>query len=344
MYGVGNSKMSVNKKMVISAVAVLVVALVFVTLIMNTGPPSSEKKELVYEKKWGIYVLDLESLETELIYSSANMISRIRLSNAGDRLVFSRDFDNNTEFAIEGSPVRIYEEICSIRVDGEDFRRITDNNLWDLIPNWSADDSAIFFLSFDKTLDIFRMDADGGNIVEVYDSGFHDSDLHCSGDTLVFTRNSQIWMINEEGTELSQVTDPQGAGEWGNAVLPFGDYDPNLSPDGNKIVFERLVDDETTHGNYNIFIINIDGTKETAITDTGYSQGLAIWSHSGEEIVFSVGAIGNEGKYDIYIINSDGSENRNITPEYFLVGFLCHHPIFSKDDTRIFFIGEWYSD
>ena len=52
MYGVGNSKMSVNKKMVISAVAVLVVALVFVTLIMNTGPPSSEKKELVYEKKW----------------------------------------------------------------------------------------------------------------------------------------------------------------------------------------------------------------------------------------------------------------------------------------------------
>jgi len=177
-----------------------------------------------------------------------------------------------------------------------------------------------------------------------YDSGFHDSDLHCSDGKLAFTRNSQIWMMDEGGTDLAQVTDPPRAGEWGNAVLPFGDYDPNLSPDGNRIVFERLVNDETTHGNYNIYLINVYGTEETAITDTGYSQGLPIWSHSGEQIVFAVGAIGNEGKYDIYLMNSDGSENRNITPEYFPADFLCHHPIFSKDDSKLFFVGEWYSD
>ena len=88
----------------------------------------------------------------------------------------------------------------------------------------------------------------------------------------------------------------------------------------------------------------MDDTEETAITDTGYSQGLPIGSHSGEQIVFEVGAIGNEGKYDIYLMNSDGSENRNITPEYFPADFLCQHPIFSKDDLKIFFVGEWYSD
>ena len=120
--------------------------------------------------------------------------------------------------------------------------------------------------------------------------------------------------------------------------MPFGDYDPNLSPDGNRIVFERLVRDETVHDNYNIYVINLDGSGETAITDTGYTQGLPVWSHSGEGIVYLVGAIGNEGKYYIYIINSDGSENRNITPEYFPSDFLSHDPIISKDDSKIFFI------
>jgi Tol biopolymer transport system component len=334
----------VNKEIVLSAIVILAVALVFAILVMNYGSILLEDKEVPHKDKWGIYVLDLKTEKTELVYSSANKISRIRLNNAGDRLVFSQQIDNGSECVVEGSPINLCEEICSIRVDGNGFRRLTDNEFWDLVPCWSSDDSQIAFLSFRETLDIFMMDADGSNIIVVYDSGFHDSDLHYSNGKIVFTRNSQIWMIDEDGTEAIQVTDPSRAGEWGNAVLPFGDYDPNLSPDGNRIVFERLVDDEISHGNYNIYVINLDGSGETAITDTGYTQGLPVWSNSGERIVYLVGAIGNEGKYDIYIMNSDGSENRNITPEYFPADFLCHDPIFSKDDSKIFFIGEWYSD
>lgn len=330
--------------MVISAVAVVVVALILATSITNNNMPSPENKELEHDQKWGIYVLDLESQETELVYSSADMLSRIRLNNAGDCLVFSQQIDNGNECTVEESPINLCEEICSISVNGEGYRRITNNEFWDLVPNWSADDSQIFFLSFRETLDIFKMDSDGSNIVEVYDSGVHDSDLYCSGGKLVFTQNSQIWMMNEDGTGLIQVTDPPRAGERGDAVLPFGDYDPNLSPDGSKIVFERMVDDQTSHGNYNMYVINVDGTGEIAITDTGYTQGIAVWSHSGERIVYLVGAIGNDAQYDIYVMNSDGSQNRNITPEYFPADFLCQHAIFSKDDSKIFFVGEWYSD
>jgi Tol biopolymer transport system component len=342
--GVDDGNLSVDEKIVILSIVGLVVTLVFVTFIIKNASFLSGIKEVPHEDKWGIYVLDLQTEKTELVYSSANTISRVRLNNAGDRLVFYQQIDNSNECVVEGLPINLCEEICSIRVDGDGFRRLTDNEYWDLVPCWSDDDSQIAFLSFRETLDIFMMDADGSNIREVYDSGFHDSDLHYSNGKLVFTRNSQIWMMDEDGTNPAQVTDPPRAGEWGNAVLPFGDYDPNLSPDGNRIVFERLVGGETVHGNYNIYLINPDGSGETAITDTGYTQGLPVWSHSGEQIVYLVGAIGNEGKYDIYIMNSDGSENRNITPEYFLADFLCHDPIFSKDDSKIFFIGEWYSD
>jgi Tol biopolymer transport system component len=329
-------------------VVIAVVTFVFVLIVLNIDsflPSLSKEKTLPHEGKWGIYVLDLETEETELLYSSANTISRIRLNNAGDQLVFYQQIDDDgIECAVEGSPINLCEEICTIRVDDEDYRRLTDNDQGDIVPCWSADDTQIVFLSFRETLDIYIMDADGGNIHEVYDSGFHDSDLHCCNGKIVFTRNSQIWIMNEDGTGVTQITSPPRTGEWGNAVLPFGDYDPNLSPDGNKIAFERLVGDETSHGNYNIYVINADGSGETAITTNGYTQGLLVWSHSGENIVYLVGAIGNEGKYDIYMMKSDGSENRDITPTYFPAEFLCHDPIFAGDDSQIFFIGEWYTD
>jgi dipeptidyl aminopeptidase/acylaminoacyl peptidase len=342
--GVDEGKLPADEKVVILAVACLAATLVFAVIIIKNAPFLPEKKEVPHEGKWGIYLYDFETEKTELVYSSANKISRIRLNNAGDRLVFYQQIGDGSECTVEDSPINVCEEICSIGVDGDDYRRLTDNDQCDLVPCWSDDDSQIFFLSFRETLDIFVMDADGGNIREVYDSGFHDSDLHCSDGKLVFTRNSQIWMMNEDGTGLTQVTDPPRAGEWGNAVLPFGDYDPNLSPDGGRIVFERLVDDETSHGNYNLYVINADGSGETALTDSGYTQGMAVWSHSGEQIVYLISAIGNEGKYDFAIMNSDGSENRDIAPEYFPADLLCHDAIFSSDDAAVFFVGEWYSD
>ena len=89
-------------------------------------------------------------------------------------------------------------------------------------------------------------------------------------------------------------------------------------------------------------LVNADGSSETRLTDSGYSQGIVSWSHSGDRLVFVVGAIGSEGKYDIYIMNSDGSNITNINPDYFPLNFLCHTPVFSADDSKIFFIGEWW--
>jgi TolB protein len=245
---------------------------------------------------------------------------------------------------LEGSPISSCAEICSINVDGTGFVRLTDNEFGDLIPSYSDDDSQIFFLASHETLDIYRMEADGSNVVEIYDSGFHDSDLDCSNGKLAFTKESQIWLMDTDGSNLVQVTDPPRAGEWGNANLPFGDYDPNLSPDGTKIVFERLVNDTSSHGNYDLYVVNADGTEETAITSNGYSQGIPVWSNSGESIAYVVSAIDDAGIYDMCIINADGSNNRDINPDYFPAGFLCHDPIFSEDDSKLFFVGEWYSD
>ena len=185
---------------------------------------------------------------------------------------------------------------------------------------------------------------DGSQSIQFYDSGDHDADIDWVNDRLAFTRNSQIWLINSDGSGARQLTDPPRTGEWGNANLPFGDYDPRISPDGSKIVFERMVDDRSPHGNYDLYTINIDGTNLTNITNTGFTQGMANWSPSGTQIAYVVSAIDDAGQYDMYIINPDGTENRNITPNSFPQEFLIHWVTFSGNDTGLYFIGEWWSE
>jgi len=293
-------------------------------------------KSVPHEERWGIYIVDLATEDVTLVYTCPRKISGLQLNSTGDTLVFSQKIDGNDNE---------HEEICTITVDGSNFRRLTNNTVLDTYPCWSPDNSKIVFLSWrDTTMDIYTMNADGSDVKKLYDSGGHDGDVHWLNDAIVFTRDSQIWIMDDDGTNARQVTNPPRVGEWGNAVLPFGDYDPKLSPDGTTIVFERMVDDKTRHGNYNIYTIREDGSQETALTDTGYTQGIANWSHSGDKLVYFVTAMGEEGVFDIYVMNADGTDNRNSTPGYFPKNFLCHSPIFSLDDSKIYFAGEWWEE
>jgi Tol biopolymer transport system component len=69
---------------------------------------------------------------------------------------------------------------------------------------------------------------------------------------------------------------------------------------------------------------------------------LAVWSPSGDRIVYSVAAVDGEGRYDIYVMNGDGSQIRDLTSQHFPPVFLAREPVFSVDGSKIFFIGEWW--
>jgi Tol biopolymer transport system component len=315
------------------AVGTSIIAVIVIIATIQIGG-LSKKENVPHEGAWGIYSLVIESKKVDLVYSSENALQDLSLNGAGDRLAFSERIGGTSDS---------FEEICSINVDGTGFAQLTKNSVLDTYPAWSSDGSVLYFLSWrTTTLDIYSMNPDGSGQVMFYDSGYHDADVNSVGDKLVFTRQSQIWSINNDASGETRTTGPPRAGEWGDANLPFGDYDPRLNPDGGKIVFERLVDDTSVHGNYDLYVVNADGTGEHALTANGYSQGLASWSHSGDRIAYIVAAINDTGVYRIYMMKSDGTSNMDVTPSYFPDEFLCHSVVFSQDDSRLFFIGQWW--
>jgi TolB protein len=284
----------------------------------------SSKLLVPKENNFGIYSLDLNSNTVKLFYSNNNSITSLSVNNKKSFFAFSMNDE-----------IFIFDFVNNVLV------QLTNNSVLDVYPVWSLDDSVIAYLSFNNTLDIRKMNINNSDNFLFYDSGFHDADIDWVDNKIVFTRNSQIWIMNDNGSNVTQLTNFSRAGEWGMANLHFGDYDPRISPDKSRIVFERLEDDYSIHGNYNLYLMNNDGSNLIKLTNNSFSQGLAEWSFDNEKIIYAVAAINDTGVFDIYLMNNDGSDNKNITPDYFPNNFLCHTPLFG-DKNIIYFIGQWW--
>ena len=80
---------------------------------------------------------------------------------------------------------------------------------------------------------------------------------------------------------------------------------PDWSPDGTKIVFASYRD-----SNYEIYVMNDDGTNQTRLTNDSDYESEPVWSPDGTKILF-VRAIGTE--YDLWTMNPDGSGQARLT-------------------------------
>jgi Tol biopolymer transport system component len=109
---------------------------------------------------------------------------------------------------------------------------------------------------------------------------------------------------------------------------------PAWSPDGTKLVFSSLREISPTFpdgGNYDIYVMNADGTSLVRLTNFPGNELQPTWSPDGSKIAFV--ADGDGGLSQIYSMNANGTNRVRLT------GALHEDvsPSWSPDGTKIVF-------
>ncbi|MGH9823936.1 MAG: S9 family peptidase, partial [Blastocatellia bacterium] len=87
--------------------------------------------------------------------------------------------------------------------------------------------------------------------------------------------------------------------------------DPQISPDGHKIVYVRRFNDVMTDKGYsNLWIIDFDGGGNRPLTTGNYSDNSPLWSPDGTRIIF---VSNRDGKPQIYLRWMDTGQTAKIT-------------------------------
>lgn len=137
--------------------------------------------------------------------------------------------------------------------------------------------------------------------------------------------NMQYHSTSEAKMNLLAFMNPDGTGI---TDLHVNGFDPSVSPDGTKIAFCSLRNDQYSQ----IYVMNADGNAQKRLT--GISTGDAcgpVWSHDGKKIAFYQFALPNPSRNPaIWMMDADGANLKKLTDH-------ALSPSWSPDDRQIAF-------
>ncbi|GMR18935.1 MAG: hypothetical protein BMS9Abin34_057 [Patescibacteria group bacterium] len=316
---------------VIAAVLILAaLAVLLGALVGNRGPSSSQQSptQKDWTKKYGVFSIKPDGSDLKLIYQSDSQLNHLHVSPDSTKILFS-EFTNDLNGDGTANEADLFSaEVGVMNIDGTGRKLLTgpDGNI-DAVPVWSPDGTKILFASSRGTpagklnLDLYIMNSAGKSVRKLTATPeVIEADPHWIGKKIAFARlvlgeNQQaIWMMDSDGRDAKQVTFPSFPNR-SKAPFGFGDFDPKISPDGKKIASYRHLDDNLKVaglliGNYDLFIINTDGTERKVLTNTpSIAEIMPTWSPDGKKLAFWV--LWKKGM-GLRIINADGTGEREV--------------------------------
>jgi TolB protein len=226
--------------------------------IMLSPRWSKDGSRLMYSaernRQWGIYLLDFTKMNERKVFSSRGTNMAGDFLSGGNELVISSSKD--------GTP-----DLYIVNLKNDNLLRLTSSHGIEVSPSVSPDSRYIAFVS-DKggSPQIYIMRRDGSEIKRITFDGSYNTSPSWSpkGDKIIFAGRkgtNQIFIINPDGTELTQLTS-QGNNE-----------DPSFSPDGRYITFSSDRD-----GVKGIYIMRANGESQKRINPKNIRAYCPRWS------------------------------------------------------------------
>ena len=174
-------------------------------------------------------------------------------------------------------------ELYSMDLDGNNQKRLTNNENSDFAPRWSPDGQSLVFNSdLDGSFDIYTMHADGSELAKVFesDSSEWDPEWAPDGNSVVFGSNidgdMEIYILNLETKGLLQLTNND-----------FDDYNPAIAPNGDRIAFLSNRYSENPQNN-EVILMNMDGSGIQRLTENNNRETIMSWSPDDNYLIFTL--------------------------------------------------------
>ena len=241
-----------------------------------------------------------------------------------------------------------YDEIFSMNPDGSGVTQLTSAAANSEMPVWSPDQQYIAFLRSGGTLMVMRADGTGAFTVPVSTGDYSSFDWSPDGTMLIYSsaasKNDDIYVV-----PINPATGAVGTPVF-FAAGPS--YDPNWSPDGTKVAFDRyplngdlssiFVHDVATGAEYN-FSSLISAPDSWGPSWSPNSAMLAFQAYvnlttttttkKGKQTITTTTTT-TEG--EVFTANADGSDLYQVTPSS---GWAwANLPVWSPDGTSLAFV------
>lgn len=282
---------------------------------------SSNGKQLIFQSKRDghrcdrIYSMNIDGTATRQISNGEGRTTCAYYFKGGKRVVYASTHSGGKDCPPDPDrsqgyvwPVYGDYELYTANADGTDIKRLTNVPGYDAEATVSPDGKKIVFTSErDGDLDIYSMNVDGTNVKRLTNEIGYDGGAFYSPNSkmIVYRRSSpktdaeiarykdllakklvvptvfEIWVMNADGSNKRQVTN-----------LGSASFAPFFTPDGKKIIFctnyfDPNRTDRRRQPNFDLALINLDGTGIERVTFNETFDGFPVFSPDGKKLVFA---------------------------------------------------------